>query len=111
MTSDKPTRQELVDFLKSHGWDEEKANRLLDGQVGVCHVQIPGPQLLDVLQELVKEGIPIGRTPISFMVPRDNWDNFKETAQRAIAKHGGFVLTPEEDAAIAAANVDGKVSH
>ncbi len=101
---DQDDRQELIDFLRSHGWDDQKANRFLDDQVGVRRLQIPGRCLLDVLREVCQEGIPIsdesGGIWISFLVPSGNWEAFKQRAEAAIAKHGGFLLTSEEGAAL-----------
>jgi len=92
-------RQESLDFLKSHGWDEEKANRFLDDKIGIRILRIPGKCLLDVLKEVCQEGIPTGEIQVEFLVPSGNWDAFKQRAEGAIAKHGGFVFTPEEKAA------------
>ncbi len=93
-------RQELVDFLKTHGWDDQKANRFLDDQVGIRQLQIPSRCLLDVLQEVCQEGIPVGEIRINFLVPDGNWEAFRKRAEAAIAKHGGFLFTPEEKAAL-----------
>ena len=100
MSKSPEDRQELVDFLKAHGWDDEKANQFLDDKVGIRMLQIPGKCLLDVLQAVCKEGIPMGTVPVQFLVPDGNWDAFKAAAEAAIAKHGGFIFTPEENAAL-----------
>lgn len=97
-THDENERQELVDFLKEHGWDEKKANRFLDDKVGLRVLQIPGMRLLDVIQELCQEGIPVGTVSVGFLVPAGNWDAFKERAEKVVAKRGGLVLTLEQQA-------------
>lgn len=97
MTSD---RAELIKFLKEHGWTEEKSEQFLNDRVGTVLLQIPGKCLLDVLKEVCQEGIPMGTIDVAFLVPQGNWDAFKKRAKDAIAKHGGFVLTPEEQAVL-----------
>lgn len=106
MTKNDNDRQKLVEFLKSHGWDDEKANKFLDDKVGIRMLSIPGKSLLDVLQAVCQEGIPVGTITVSFLVPMGNWDAFKKTAEAAIAKHGGFVFTPEEKAMLSGAGSD-----
>jgi hypothetical protein len=109
MKSDgKETREGLVEFLKSHGWDDEKANKFLDDKVGVRQLQIPGQHLLDVLQAVCKEGIPFGTITVSFLVPDGNWDVFKASVEASIGKHGGFVFTPEEQASLAGLGAETK---
>ena len=98
MDQDNDDRQELLDFLKEHGWDEEKSNRFLNGRAGVQVLQIPGRCLLDVLQEACQEGIPIGDINVSFLVPDHSREAFRRRAEKAVAKQGGFVLTREEKA-------------
>lgn len=93
-------RAELLKFLKEHGWDEEKSERFLEDTVGTRVLQIPGKCLMDVLKEVCQEGIPVGDITVAFLVPQGNWDAFKQRAADAIAKHGGFVFTPEEKAAL-----------
>ena len=96
--NDIPDQQDLLDFLKRHGWDEEKAQELLKDKCGLRTLQIPGAYLLDVLQEVSQEGVSIGDTTVLFLVPKKNWTSFQEKAAQAIAKHGGFVVTSEEKA-------------
>ncbi len=82
------------DFLKSHGWNDEKAERFLNDKVGTITLQIPGNVLMDVLREVCQEGIPTGTIRVNFLVPNGNWDAFKKRAEEAIARRGGFLLTP-----------------
>lgn len=109
MSDGNDERQELVDFLKAHGWDDEKSNQFLDDKVGTRQLQIPGKCLLDVLQAVCKEGIPFGTVAVNFLVPEGNWDAFKAAAEAAIAEHGGFVFSPEEKAALA--DIDPETTH
>lgn len=97
---EKNDRQWSRDFLKSHGWDDEKSERFLNDEVGTIALQIPGNVLLDVLREACQEGIPIGTVRVDFLVPNRNWTVFKERVQEAISKRGGFMLTPEQKAAL-----------
>ncbi len=92
-------RQESLDFLKSHGWDEEKANRFLDDKVGFRDLRIPAVCLRSVLEAVCQEGISVGLIKVSFMIPKSNSDAFKAAAEAAMAKYEGFVFTPEEKAA------------
>jgi hypothetical protein len=110
MTNDdgNETREDLVAFLKEHGWDEEKANKFLNDKVGVRQLQVPGKCLLDILQAVCKEGIPFGTVTVNFLVPDGNWDNFKASAEASIAKHGGFIFTPEEKAALSGMGAETK---
>jgi hypothetical protein len=107
MTSD--DREELIKFLQEHGWSREKSEAAMDDTMGIRLLQIPGKCLLDVLKEVTQEGIPTGTIQVAFLVPGKGWDAFKKRAEVAIAKHGGFVFTPEEKAALA--NVDPETVH
>lgn len=100
MPAGKEDRQEFVDLLKRHGWNEEKAEAFLDDKVGIRMLRIPGEALLDVLQAVCKEGIPAGDVEVAFLVPEGGWEAFKSAAEMAIAKHGGFVFNPEEKASL-----------
>jgi len=94
-------REELVKFLQEYGWSREKAEAAMADTMGVRLLSIPGKCLLEMLKEVCQEGIPVGDVTVAFLVPQGNWDAFKQRAQDAIAKHGGFVFTPEEKAALA----------
>lgn len=94
----RPDRQELVNYLKEHGWGEEKANELLADKVGLRTLDIPGAHLLDVLKAVCQEGVLIGNVSVLFLVPNKNWEAFRKGAEEAMGKRGGFVVTRGEKA-------------
>lgn len=93
-------------LLKRHGWTEEKAHEFLHTRVGTRQLIIPGTYLLEVLQDVCKEGIPTGQVPVSFLVPEGNWENFAKVAAAASARNGGFLLTSAEKAAMLSSDPD-----
>lgn len=109
MGDDTNKRQGLVDFLKSYGWDEQKANHFLDSKVVTLRLKIPSQCLTNIVQEISREGIPTGFVEVNFQVPIDNQEAFKKCAREAIAKQGGFFFTSKESTVLA--NIDTKTVH
>lgn len=92
---------ELVKFLTDQGLDEATALEWLKDKIGYQQCQIPARALRDVLNAAVEVGgIPSLPVVVTFMVPMKNTGAFKERLQQALAKHGGFVWTAEEKAAL-----------
>lgn len=92
---------ELVKFLTDQGLDEATAEEWLKDKVVYQQCQVPAKALRDVLNAAVLVGgIPALPVVVTFMVPQKKTGEFKDQLQAALAKHGGFVWTAEEKAAL-----------
>lgn len=91
----------LVKELTNQGLTEAEAKEWLEGKVVYQSCQVPAQALRDVLNAaLLAGGIPAFPVEVTFMVPLKKMAEMRKQLEGALAKHGGFVFTAEEKAAL-----------
>ena len=92
--------KDIVDHLATFGWNEKKAKEFAEDKIVYATMQIPIQNSVEILRMLCTEGVPATPIAVRFMIPASRFEMFKQVAEMAAAKAGGFFLTAEGKAGI-----------
>lgn len=92
--------KDIIDHLATFGWNEEKAKTFAEDKIMYATMQIPIAASAEILRILCTEGVPAKPFSVQFMIPASRFEAFKQVAEIAAMKSGGFFMTAEEKAGI-----------
>lgn len=93
--------KDIIEHLAAFGWSEKKAKVFAEDKIMYATLQIPIQNSVEILRMLCTEGVPAKPLLVQFMVPVSRFEAFKQVAEMAASKLGGFFMTAEEKAGVA----------
>jgi len=93
--------KDIIEHLATFGWSEEKAKHFARDKVAYLTIQVPIVGSVETLRMLCTEGIPAKPITVVLMVPQSRLEAFKQVAEMAANKAGGFFMTAGEKAGVA----------
>lgn len=98
-----PTEDDLkdvIEHLATFGWNEEKAKQFAEDKIVYATLQIPIQNSVEILRMICTEGVPRAPFAVQFMIPSSRFEAFKQVAEMAANKAGGFFMTDKEKAGL-----------
>lgn len=93
--------KDVIEHLATFGWSEEKAKIFAEDKIVFATVEVPVQNSVEILRMLCTEGVPRAPFSVQFMIPVSRFEAFKQVAEMAANKAGGFFMTDKEKAGIA----------
>lgn len=88
--------EKIVKHLATFGWSATKARRFATSDITYATLQIPVTGSVEILRMLCTEGVPVEAFTVKFIVPTSRFEAFKQVAEMAVNKMGGFFVTSND---------------